>query len=228
MTSVLGKRILGCMDNHTGENVPSQPSVLPKSRENLRQDVTLNGYDALELHVKKRKNLTDPIMDVEVKINNPVNRLWEAIKKIWKSQKTIIGIKFTIPLLVLPIVMFIGYRLWLGRGVSVPMAKVGIIHEITINGKEAQALILPSSDVYLLEYPPTTKIIPDPEKPIVVFGMYNHLTNVLRVERVSFYNSVDEKPSSYTTVAGTVGGATILQSIVTGIWSPIASFLGLF
>lgn len=204
------------------------PPLPHKKRNNVRQDVTLNGYDALELHVKKRKNLTDPIVDVEVKINNPVTRLWEAIKKIWRSQKTIIGIKFTIPLLVLPIVLFVGYRLWLGRGVSAPMAKVGIIHEIVIGGKKAQALILPTSDVYLLEYPPTMSAIPDPDKPIVVFGMYNHLTNILRVERVSFYNSVDEKPSSYTTVSGKVGGATILQSIITGIWSPIASFLGIF
>ncbi len=209
--------------DHISQKIPTRPY-----NEVIRQ-VNVGGFDAVDVHLKKRSNLHDPFVNMEVIINNPVGRLWEAIKRIWKSQKTIISFKFSIPLLVLPILLFVGLKLWQGRGVSIPMAKVGVIHALTLDGQPSQTLILPTSDVFLLHYPSSMKILPSLEKPVVVFGMYNHLNNTLTVEKVSFYNPEDERPSSYApTGVSSVTGTNLLQQIASGIWTPIANFFELF
>jgi hypothetical protein len=194
-------------------------------RNQLHTDVSLN---AIELHAKRSHNLNDPFVDVELKVNNPIGRIWEAIKKIWKSQKTVVSLKFTIPLLVLPIVIFVGYRLWLGRGVNTPMAKVGVIHEVSLNGKQEYALILPTSDVYMLQFPSNLESFPSPDKPVIVFGVYNHIVNVLNVENVAYYNPSDARAYSTTPSNGKVSGTSLITIITTGIWTPISNFLKLF
>lgn len=211
------------MDSTEKEDTP------PRPYNEVDRHLEVNGFDAMDLRLKKRSNLDGPVVDMEVTINNPIGRLWEAIKRIWKSQKTVVSVKLTIPLIVIPIILFLGLRLWQGRGISVPMAKVGVIHQITLDGKSSQTLILPTSDVFLLQYPSNIKVIPTADKPVVVFGMYDHLNNTLNVEKVSFYNPEDEKPSSYVpTQIGSVNGTSLIQQITTAIWSPLASFLQLF
>ena len=168
-----------------------------ESKRRVGRSVSVNGVHAVEVDVKKRQNLHDPIIDVNVKVNNPVGRLWLAIKKLWKSQSTIIALKFTIPLIVLPIAIYVGWRLWQGRGVSVPMSKLGMIHEVSISGELKDILILPTSDVYVLKYASAFDDIHRlVEKPVVVVGTYNHLNNTLAVEDVIAYNPQDITPSN--------------------------------
>lgn len=181
-----------------------------ESKRTIGRSVSVNGVSAVDVDVTKSHNLNDPIVDLNIKVNNPIGRLWLALKRLWKSQNTVVALKFTIPLIVLPIALYVGYRLWQGRGVSVPMSKLGIIHPVMVAGAPRDILVLPTSDVYLLDYESgfnsTHRLL---EKPVVAIGTYNHLSNVLILEDVIAYNPVDitplpvsaaNKPSTWNTI----------------------------
>lgn len=167
-----------------------------ESKKRVGRSVSINGVHALDVDLKKQENLDDPIVDLNIKLNNPIGRLWLALKRIWKSQSTIINLKFTIPLLVLPIVIYLGYLLWQGRGANQPMSKLGMVHQVKIEGEDRDILVLPTSDVYLLEYRSdfdrAHRLV---EKPVVVIGIYHHLSNTLAVQDIIAYNPLDLAPS---------------------------------
>lgn len=168
-----------------------------ESKRQIGRSVSINDVNAVNLNVKRSQNLEDPILDVNLKVNNPIGRLWLALKRIWKSQNTIVDLRFTIPLIVLPILLYAGWRLWQGRGVNVPMSKLGVIHTVSVASDRRDVLILPSSDVYLLEYSESfrtkNRLV---EKPVIVIGTYSNLKNTLYVDDVFAYNELDIKPSS--------------------------------
>lgn len=168
-----------------------------ESKKRIGRSVSINGVHAVEVDVNKSENLNDPIVDVNLKINNPIGRLWLALKRLWKSQNTVISLKFTIPLIVLPIAIYIGWRLWQGRGVNTPISKLGMIHEVRVSGEPQDILVVPTSDVYLLKYSvgfeASSKIV---EKPVVIIGTYSHLNNTVTVEEVIAYNPLDIAPTT--------------------------------
>lgn len=163
-----------------------------ESKRTVGRSVSVNGVHAIDVELNKTENLNSPLVDLNIKVNNPVGRLWLALKRLWKSQNTIIALRFTIPLIVLPIALYIGYRLWQGRGLSTPMSKLGIIHQVVVAGNPQDILVLPTSDVYLLSYSlgfdPSSKVL---EKPVIVIGSYNHTSNQLSVESLIAYNPTD-------------------------------------
>lgn len=163
-----------------------------ESKKSVGRSVSVNGVHAIDVDLKRAENLTDPIVDLNIKLNNPVGRLWLALKRIWKSQNTIISLRFTIPLLVLPIVIYLLYLLWQGRGVNLPMSKIGIIHPVMMNGSPRDILVLPTADVYVLEYAtsfnPSSRLI---EKPVIVVGTYHTPSNTLIVESLTPYSQLD-------------------------------------
>lgn len=187
------------------------------SKRNIGRSVSVNGVHAVDVDLKKAENLSDPIVDLNIKLNNPIGRLWLALKRLWKSQNTIIALKFTIPLIVLPIAIYVGYRLWQGRGVSIPMSKLGLVHEVIINGIKKDILVLPTSDVYLLGYSSsfnsTHRLT---EKPVIIIGTYNNLRNELTVEDVVAYNALDI-PRVETTPASS-----------NNVWDTILNFINQF
>lgn len=163
-----------------------------ESKRKIGRSVSINGVHAVDIDLNKAENLNDPIVDLNIKVNNPLGRLWLALKRLWKSQNTIIALRFTIPLIVLPIAIYIGYRLWQGRGVSIPMSKLGLVHEVMINGSKKDILVLPTSDVYILEYSSNFNTSHRlAEKPVIVIGTYNNLNNQLTVEDMVAYNTLD-------------------------------------
>lgn len=172
-----------------------------ESKRRMGRAVSINGVNAVELDVKRSENLNEPILDVGLKINNPIGRLWLALKRIWKSQNTIISLKFTIPLIVLPIIIFVLYALWQGRGVSTPVSKLGMVHATMIDGVATDVLVLPTSDVYTLAYDgsfaPSHRLL---EKPVIVMGSYRHSDNTLHVSDVIAYNPSDIRPSAVVEV----------------------------
>lgn len=188
-----------------------------ESKKKVGRSVSINGVHAIDVDVVKSENLEEPLLDVNLRINNPIGRLWLALKRIWKSQNTVINLKFTIPLLVLPLVAYLGYRVWQGRGVNQPMSKLGMIHEVKVGGEPRDILVLPTSDVYMLEYDvdfnSAHRIV---EKPVVVIGLYHNLQNTLSVEEVLAYNPLDIKPS------------TIPASVEPTMWERIWGFLTQF
>lgn len=187
------------------------------SKRNIGRSVSVNGVHAVDVDLKKAENLNDPIVDLNIKLNNPIGRLWLALKRLWKSQNTIIALKFTIPLIVLPIAIYVGYRLWQGRGVSLPMSKLGMVHEVVINGSKKDILILPTSDVYLLGYSSSFNSAHRlTEKPVIIIGTYNNLRNELTVEDVVAYNALDI-PKVETTPASS-----------NNVWDTILNFINQF
>ncbi|EKD80402.1 MAG: hypothetical protein ACD_40C00113G0003 [uncultured bacterium] len=163
-----------------------------ESKKKIGRSVSVNGVHAVDVDFHQAQNLQDPIVDLNIKVNNPIGRLWLALKRIWKSQNTIVSVRFTIPLLVLPIALYVLWVLWQGRGVNIPMSKLGVIHEVNMNGTPRDILVLPTSDVYVLEYAGTfnrtTRLA---EKPIIVVGNYHVPTNTLIVESLTPYSQLD-------------------------------------
>lgn len=188
-----------------------------ESKRRVGRSLSVNGVHAVDVDLEKAENLQDPIVDLNIKVNNPIGRLWLALKRIWKSQNTIIALRFTIPLIVLPIALYVGYRLWQGRGVSVPMSKLGIIHEVVVAGSPKDILVLPTSDVYLLAY--NLNFVSShrlTEKPVIVIGTYSHVSNTLNVEDIIAYNKLDLPPTPATPLTPK------------NTWETIQEFIGQF
>jgi hypothetical protein len=159
-----------------------------ESKKTVGRSVSVNGVHAIDVELKKSENIEDPIVDLNIKVNNPIGRLWLALQRIWKSQNTIISLRFTIPLLVLPIFFYALWILWQGRGMSIPMSKLGIIHQVSMAGNLRDILVLPTSDVYVIDYDSSfnqaTRLS---EKPVIVVGTYHAPSNTLRVESLTPY-----------------------------------------
>lgn len=188
-----------------------------EGKKTVGRSVSINGVHAIDLELKQAENLNDPLLDINFKVNNPIGRLWHALKRIWKSQNTIISLRFTIPLLVLPIAIYVLYLLWQGRGASIPMSKLGVIHEVNMAGTPRDILVLPTSDVYVVEYAGnfnyTTKVA---EKPVIVVGTYHHASNTLRVESLTPYSQLDLPPAITTPSSS--------KSVWDTIWDFITQF----
>lgn len=186
-------------------------------KKTVGRSVSVNGVHAIDLGIKKSENLSDPLLDINLKLNNPVGRLWLALKRIWKSQNTIISLRFTIPLLVLPIAIYVLWALWQGRGANIPMSKLGVIHAVYLDGTERDILVLPSSDVYLIEYAssfnPETRLT---EKPVIVAGTYHSASNTLRAENLIPYSQLDLPPYSSVPI--------MPKSVWDTIWDFLAQF----
>jgi hypothetical protein len=187
-----------------------------EGKKTVGRSVAINGVHAIDLEMKQAENLNDPIVDINFKVNNPIGRLWLALKRIWKSQNTIISLRFTIPLLVLPIAMYVLYVLWQGRGMSIPMSKLGVIHQVSMDGTPRDILIMPTSDVYVIDYASSfnseTRLA---EKPVIVIGTYHTPSNTLKVESLLPYSQLDLPISS---------GTPKVKSVWENIWDFITQF----
>lgn len=188
-----------------------------ESKKTVGRSVSVNGVHAVDLEVKGSANLHDPLVDINLKVNNPLGRLWLALKRIWKSQNTIINFRFTIPLLVLPIAIYVLWLLWQGRGASIPMSKLGVIHEVKIANLPTDILVLPTSDVYVLSYSASfedgSRLT---EKPVIAVGTYHASSNTLRVESLIPYSQLDLPPASVS--------PTSPRSVWDTIWDFITQF----
>lgn len=188
-----------------------------ETKRKIGRSVSVNGVHAVEVDVTRAENLQDPFLDLNIKVNNPIGRLWLALKRMWKSQNTVVALRFTIPLIVLPIALYVGYRLWQGRGVSAPMTKLGIIHEVIITGNPRDVLVLPTSDVYMLSYDLNFNYSHRlTEKPVIVVGNYNHLSNDLTVQDIIAYNPLD------------IPTTPVNPAAPKGTWETILQFIGQF
>lgn len=187
------------------------------NKKTIGRSVSVNGVHAIDLELKKAENLEDPIVDLNIKVNNPIGRLWLALQRIWKSQNTIISLRFTIPLLVLPIALYVLWILWQGRGVNIPMSKLGVIHQVSMAGNLRDILVLPTSDVYVVEYDgsfnQTTRLA---EKPVIVVGTYHAPSNTLQVESLTPYSQLD--------LPQTVVAPPSPRSVWDNIWQFISQF----
>jgi len=188
-----------------------------ESKKTIGRAVSINGVHAVDLEMKQSENLSDPLLDINLKLNNPIGRLWLALKRIWKSQNTIISLRFTIPLLVLPIALYVLYVLWQGRAMTIPMSKLGVIHAVNMAGTPRDILVLPTSDVYVIDYASsfnqTTRLA---EKPVIVVGTYHAASNTLKVESLTPYSQID-LPQTATI-------PTSSKSVWDNIWDFITQF----
>lgn len=170
-----------------------------ESKKKIGRSVSINGIHAVDVNLHQAANLQDPIVDLNIKVNNPIGRLWLALKRIWKSQNTIISFRFTIPLLVLPIALYVLWLLWQGRGASLPMSKLGVIHPVTMAGVARDILVLPTADVYVLDYSSSfNQVTRLTEKPVIAIGTYHSPSNTLRVDSLTPYSALDLPPVTPT------------------------------
>jgi len=108
------------------------------------------------------------------------------------------------------------YVLWQGRGMTIPMSKLGVIHEVNMGGTPRDILVLPTSDVYVVDYTSTfnqTTRIED--KPVIVVGTYHATSNTLRVESLIPYSQLDLPKDTTPTPS---------KSVWQNIWDFVAQF----
>ena len=100
---------------------------------------------------------------------------------------------------------------------SIPMSKLGVIHEVNMAGTPRDILVLPTSDVYVIDYESnfnrTTRLA---EKPVIVVGTYHAPSNTLKVESITPYSQID-LPQTVVTPATS-------KSVWDNIWQFITQF----
>lgn len=100
---------------------------------------------------------------------------------------------------------------------SIPMSKLGVIHEVNMAGTPRDILVLPTSDVYVIDYASnfaqTTRLT---EKPVIVVGTYHSPSNTLKVESLTPYSQLD-LPQTPVTPSST-------KSVWDNIWQFITQF----
>lgn len=172
----------------THQHVHDEGTENAKRSKRGSRVLELNGIRAVELSVKNHTNLQEPILDVNLKLNNPIGRLWLALKRIWKSQHTVITLKFRIPLFVLPVMVFIFWKVWQGKNVSVPAAQLGIIHTVSSNGKDTDIFLTSTDMVYFLDYLPEVNAPAPKEVPVIATGTYSSDSNTFHARAVIPYD----------------------------------------
>ena len=100
---------------------------------------------------------------------------------------------------------------------SIPMSKLGVIHQVNMAGTPRDILVLPTSDVYVIDYESnfnqTTRLA---EKPVIVVGTYNVPSNTLKVENLTPYSQLD--------LPQTVVTPSTPRSVWDSIWAFITQF----
>lgn len=83
----------------------------------------------------KAKETEDDSTLIDIKVTNPLKRIYELLQDIKKHQSTTFSLRFTIPLIALPIFLFVAFQL--GRGSYVCTqeftSRKGVIKLITVD-----------------------------------------------------------------------------------------------
>lgn len=175
------------LSSHVYEKGEQPEKRIKGTRKRTTKRININGVSAGTIETKTKANLVDPIFDVELILNNPIGRLWLALKRMWKSQHTDISIKLSIPLFVLPVMLFIGYRIWSGQYRDVPLIVTGTIHQTVISGNTEYLIKFPNASLYILK-PINDLTFPEDGSEIIAVGMFHQPTSTLKVESLGLFN----------------------------------------
>lgn len=183
------KPLLGIYPNITTIYNSQTQTEKRKRLSKKGRSIELNGVSAMDITLRKHTNLSEPILDLQIILNNPIGRLWLAIKRIWKSQHTIITLRFSIPLLVLPILIFVLWTLWRGGNVSIPFAKVGQISLYKEKNEDKYIFVLPNNDIYFLKLPNENFVLPA-KTDVVISGFLHTQEQEVAVEEIIELSSI--------------------------------------
>lgn len=80
------------------------------------------------------KNATDDETMLDVKVSNPLHRITQLLQDIKNKQSTTVSMKFTIPLIALPIVLFLVFQLGRAQTACSPIftTKTGTLKILTV------------------------------------------------------------------------------------------------
>lgn len=81
------------------------------------------------------KNVLDDSTLIDIKVSNPLKRIYDLLAEIKKHQSTTLSLKFTIPLIALPVFLFAAFQLGRGETACIPLTttKVGVLKNITVD-----------------------------------------------------------------------------------------------
>lgn len=155
---------------------------------------------------------TDPGTLIDIKIGNPLKRIYEVLQEIKKHQSTTFSMRFTIPLIALPIVLFAAFQL--GRGQSIckqtTVSKVGMIKNMVVDVPESSTSkpLIGS----LLKWTPwaqsTSKYVA--ENRTILVDQKGEITTILLPEKIS----LESFSNSNVIVTGLYSSCTNVMTVV--------------
>ena len=150
---------------------------------------------------------------IDIKVTNPLKRIYKLIEDIKKHQSTTFSLKFTIPLIALPIFLFAGFQL--GRGQTlcqqITTSKTGIVTNLTVDIPQETANKIPvvGSLLKLFSWAePTSQYVTKSRS--VLIDSFGQTTNLLHPEKIN----LDTYNNSRVIVTGLYSSCTNVITLV--------------
>jgi len=92
------------------------------------------------INVQENKSANDETL-VDVKVTNPLRRITQILEQIRRKQSTVVDLKFTIPLVALPLFMLLAFSLGKAGGVTCggnTQTKLGLLYTLRAAGSTKQ------------------------------------------------------------------------------------------
>lgn len=176
-------------------------------KDQIKADFKVTGSD-FKLNPQFEKPL------VAVQINNPLRKIMYWLDQIRRHQTTTLAFKLSIPLIVIPVITAAAFSVGRISGlnftnqniVSIPpvalkspspqpsitISRAGILKIAKSTTTTSYLLSLKNGDILVLEVPTTIDLSKYANKQILVTGLYNKITNTLKVAdiaEISIFNS---------------------------------------
>ncbi len=131
----------------------------------------------------------DPETIIDIKITNPLKRIYELIQEIKKHQTTTFNLKFTIPLIALPIFLFAAFKIGQGQGACRQFykSKTGLVRVLSIDVPQEskdRITFLSSLLSFIPSFEPTTYYIE--ESRTILIDNNGNTTTILHPKYINF------------------------------------------
>ncbi|EKD99424.1 MAG: hypothetical protein ACD_22C00257G0004 [uncultured bacterium] len=159
------------------------------------------------------KQTDDPETLIDIKVTNPLKKVYALLQEIKKHQSTTFSLKFTIPLIALPIFLFAAFQLGKGQTVckQVFTSKSGVIKNLSVEVPDTSTDVSVFSRIYRRLSPisqTTTKYVTEDRS--ILLDVNGETINIVHPNKVLLtdYEGKD------VIVTGTYSSCTGVMSVV--------------
>jgi len=162
----------------------------------------------------EEKTLDEPLLDI--KVNNPLSRLYKLLNQLKKKQTTTITFRLGIPLIALPVLItaFAGLFFGLGKVTTQPkekivevekepdfvnVSKAGLLKIMVGDAESTYYLIMPSGEAIKLNIPSSFNVSNYDGKRILATGKYYTKDQLIVVDSISGLEVLPLRPSPIPT-----------------------------
>lgn len=179
----------------------------------ISSDRNVSGAAAAISELVNAGESDDPNTLIDIKITNPLRKIYQLIQEIKKKQSTTFSLKFTIPLVALPIFLFAAFQLGRDKGMCEQYftSKIGMVKSISIEIPTSEQKKRPLLDffqnLFRINKPGSEYTI---EKRNLLIGTGGEITTILNPKKVP----LDSFENKSVLVTGTYSSCTDIITIV--------------